>query len=76
MVSRDVLLGVLGQSTKPVKLLDLGLQLGHVLGHREPLDEIVLELPAFGFGQIVQVFGKFAIFLLELAEFLRRSGAV
>ena len=69
----DVLLSVLGELHEAVEFFDLGLQFGHVLGHREPLNEVVLELPALGFGQIVQVFGQFAKFLLELAELLQVS---
>ena len=68
---RDVLLGVLGQPNQPVQLLDFGLQFGHVLGHREPFDHFVLELPAVGLGQVVQVFGNLAIFLLDLAQFAK-----
>ena len=72
----DVLFGVLCQPNEAVKFLDLGLQLGHVLGHREPLDDIILEVPTLGFGQIVQIFGQFAKLLLELAELCGDRGAV
>ena len=64
-----VLLCLLCQPNEPVKLLDFRLQLGHVLGHREPLDDVILEVPTLGFRQIVQILGKFAKLLLELAEF-------
>ncbi len=68
---RDVPLCVACQSDQAFEFLDLGFKLGHVLGHREPLHEVVFELPAFRFGEIVEVVGQFAVFLLELAELLQ-----
>ena len=53
------------------EFLDLGFEFGHVLGHREPLHEVIFELPAFRFGEVVEVFGQFAVFLLELAELVQ-----
>src|SRR5208283_5875997 len=40
------------------------------LGHGQPLDEIILELPSIRLCEILEVVGQFAILLLELAEFL------
>ena len=69
----DVLLVVFGELDQPFEFGDLGLQLGHLPGHRQPLDQLVLELPAIGFGQVFHFLGDFAEFLLDLAEPLEVS---
>ena len=69
----DALLVALGKVDESLKILDLGLQLGHRPGHREALDEVVFEPPAVGFGQIVKIVGQLAVLLLQFAEFLQVS---
>jgi hypothetical protein len=53
-----------------VEFFNFRFEFGHVLGHRQAFDDIILEFPAFGFGQVIEVIRQFAIFLLELAELL------
>ena len=67
---RGVFLRMPGKLDQPFEFFDFGFKFGHVLGHRQPLDEIILELPSIGLGEIIEVIGQFAIFLFELAEFL------
>ena len=66
----DVFLGLLGELDQPFEILNLGFEFRDVLGHGQPLDEIILELPSIRLGEIIEVVGQFAIFLFELTEFL------
>ena len=67
----DVLLGMPGKLNEAAYVLDLSFEFSHVLSHRQPFNNVILELPSFGFGQIVKVFGKLAVFLFQLAKFLK-----
>jgi len=41
------------------KFLDLGFKFSHVFGHGEPLYKVIFKLPAFRFGEVVEVVGQF-----------------
>ncbi|MGQ4810233.1 hypothetical protein NKDENANG_03684 [Candidatus Entotheonellaceae bacterium PAL068K] len=67
----DALLRAPRQLDQAVEFGDLGFEFGPIFSHCELLNQNVLDLPAFRFGEVVEVFGQCTIFRLELAELLQ-----